>query len=99
MNKEIATSLADTKLKEVIQWDTEKILKLLEEPILEEIEKSRTLYQVRTSAFWEDKKNGQIRVNVAVDDGGFWSTLHPLVRSDFISISKDRNQTNMPRDN
>jgi hypothetical protein len=39
-------------------------------------------YSIQTSVFWDDKKGGDLRVLVAIDDGG-WSAYAPLTE-DFI---------------
>ncbi len=39
--------------------------------------RSGVLYQLEVQVFWDDKRNGQIRVIAAIDDGG-WRTYCPL---------------------
>jgi hypothetical protein len=41
-----------------------------------------TIYQVQTQAFWDSRKDGDLRIIVAVDDGG-WRAFVPL-SEDFI---------------
>jgi hypothetical protein len=43
---------------------------------------SGATYQVETQAMWDDTKNGNLRVMVSVDDGG-WRSIAPL-SDDFI---------------
>ena len=43
---------------------------------------SGTVYQVETQAFWDSRKEGDLRVIVSVDDGG-WRAWMP-VSEDFI---------------
>ncbi len=39
--------------------------------------RSGVLYQLEVQVFWDDKRNGQIRVIAAIDDGG-WRAFCPL---------------------
>lgn len=43
---------------------------------------SGTIYQVQTQAHWDSRKDGDLRIMVAVDDGG-WRAFAPL-SEDFI---------------
>jgi hypothetical protein len=45
---------------------------------------SGTTYQVKTHAVWDSKKDGNLRVFVEVDDGG-WRAFVPLSESFIIS--------------
>ena len=45
-------------------------------------------YGIETEAFWDDKRGGNLRVIVAIDDGG-WRAFVPLT-DDFIKTSDDQ---------
>ena len=45
---------------------------------------SATTYQVETLAFWDDREEGDLRVLVAVDDGG-WTAFSPLAEGFIIA--------------
>ncbi len=45
-------------------------------------------YGIETEAFWDDKRGGDLRVIVAIDDGG-WRAFVPLT-DDFIKTSDDQ---------
>ncbi len=44
---------------------------------------SGTSYQLEAQAFWDHKRGGDVRIRVAIDDGG-WRSMVPLC-SDFIN--------------
>ena len=41
-----------------------------------------TIYQVQTQAFWDSRKDGDLRIIVAVDDGGWRAFV--LLSEDFV---------------
>jgi hypothetical protein len=45
---------------------------------------SGTTHQVETLAFWDDREEGDLRVLVAVDDGG-WTAFSPLAEGFIIA--------------
>lgn len=87
MNKIIALKIADNKLISILKRETDDVIRLLNESEYELVTKDGVEYQVRANAFYDDKEQKILRVNVSVDDQKFWSTLMPLTRSDFYKIN------------
>jgi hypothetical protein len=87
MNREIARALIDEELAKLRNLSYAELLKLVNKPITIKVPGSDGKnYQIERQAFWDTKKDGNIRVMVSADDGG-WSAFKPLTR-DFI-ISPD----------
>ena len=85
MDKEIAGKIAEDKLEEVISNGKSRIMKLLIESEHEFLEKDGVEYQIRVTAFYENKEKKIIRVCVCVDDQKLWSTFKPLSRCEFVN--------------
>ena len=85
MDKNIAGKIAEDKLKKVISDDKSRIIKLLAESEHEFLEKDGVEYQIRVTAFYENKGKKIIRVCTSVDDQKFWSTFKPLSRCEFVN--------------
>ncbi len=64
MNKNIAEKIAEDKLKEVISDDKSRVMKLLAESEHEFLEKDGVEYQIRVTAFYEnrEKNNQSVRI-------------------------------------
>ncbi len=56
MDKNVAEKIAEDKLKEVIFSDKSRVMKLLVESEHEFLEKDGVEYQIRVTAFYEDKE-------------------------------------------
>lgn len=84
MNHEIALGLANNTLKDLRRLSYEECRDMIDRGsrTTQVIGADGKPYQVQTEAFWDSKKNGPIRVVVAVDDGGL-AAFKPLTR-DFI---------------
>ena len=85
MDKKVAQKIADNKLKAVISNDKSMVMKLLVESEHEFLEKDGVEYQIRVTAFYDDKERKIIRVCVSVDDQKFWSIFKPLSRCEFVN--------------
>lgn len=84
MNDEVSFRIATNVLQDMRKLSYEKCRDMIEhrpKPI-EIIGSDDKPYQVETEAFWDSKKNGNIRVVVSVDDGGL-ASFQPLAL-DFI---------------
>ena len=83
MDKADAVTIADERLRELrtVPWD-ELRLRFVDGSELTEVRRRGVTYQVKTYAHWDDRREGDLRVCVAVDDGGFRAFM-PVVR-DFI---------------
>lgn len=84
MNKTEATELLVEKLSEFKNMDWQSLKNQIgKEPIVGELSgSSGTKYQYEIQFFWDDKKDGDIRVIGNIDDGGFRAII-PL-SCDFI---------------
>jgi len=83
MNKNKAFGILQNVLLEYRKHSYSDLLSLIEQSNTSEIKDSNETYQISIYAQWDDKKNGNIRVYGAIDDGGFISSHFPL-SSDFI---------------
>jgi len=84
MEKEKLNKILMDKIDELMKLSYEELLKLVEKCEKEEPEHlsfgdsgSEDFYQMEIDVFFENKKSKDIRVSVAVDDGG-WSAFFPL---------------------
>jgi len=91
MNRRVASEIAEETLSTVMKKSQQEIKDLFDNAEHEFINKYGTEYQVRVSAFYDDRENKIIRVIVTVDDQKFWSTLMPLSRSD-LYYEKNKNR-------
>ena len=82
MNKAEARELALARVAELRQLDWSELRdRYLRRPeTLEVSGPSGTTYQVETEAFWDGGREGDLRVIVTVDDGG-WRAFVPLGES------------------
>jgi hypothetical protein len=82
MNKAEARELALARVAELRQLDWSELRdRYLRRPeTLEVSGPSGTTYQVETEAFWDGDREGDLRVIVTVDDGG-WRAFVPLGES------------------
>ena len=88
MDKAEAQRIARDRLGELRKLSYEELRKrFLDQPDTIEVRgSSGTTYQVETEALWDADEGGDLRVSVAVDDGG-WRAFVPLT-DDFI-VSPD----------
>jgi hypothetical protein len=71
MNREIARVLIDQKLNELRRFSYRELLTLIDRSSNSSLKgKDDVEYQLEVQAFWDTKKDGNIRVMVTVDDGG-----------------------------
>ncbi len=84
MNREIALEIANNVLQDLCKLSYQECREMMERgpKTIEVAGSDDKRYQVATEAFWDDEKNGPIRVMVLVDDGGL-AAFKPLPR-DFI---------------
>jgi len=85
MNREAALAEAEKILQSLRKLSYRECRKLMEQRSTKTVQgPDGKTYQLETQAFWDSKKNGNIRVMVLVDDGGI-SAFKPLTRSFIIS--------------
>jgi hypothetical protein len=85
MNRGEAQRIIGDKLDELRDLSYEELCETyLDETVTAEVEGplSGTLYQLEIEAFWDDGPHGNLRVMVAVDDGGL-AAFKPMT-GDFI---------------
>jgi hypothetical protein len=84
MDKREALELAEVTASQLRREPYERLVdRLLDEPeVMEVVGASGTAYQVEALAFWDSGKAGNLRVIVAIDDGGL-RAFKPLT-TDFI---------------
>lgn len=83
MNEQFANALIDAELRRLQELSYADLSALIGKVETKELvgEDGKT-YQLELQAFWDSKKGGDIRLIVAVDDGG-WSAYKPPT-GDFI---------------
>jgi hypothetical protein len=87
MNHEIANILRDKELMGLRTSSYVELQKYIAKPVSKMMKgPDGQQYQVEIQAFWDKKKDENIRVTVSVDDGS-WAAVKPL-SGDFI-ISPD----------
>jgi hypothetical protein len=86
MDRAIATQLLQQELARVRQAGYDALLRTVEAGPLPKdvVGPDGKTYQLETSAFWDDKENGPIRVIVAIDDGG-WRAFIPMTADEIIA--------------
>jgi len=83
MNKDEARSILQPIVDEVRVRSRQELLQLLDRPDSFTVTApSGTEYQIEVEAFWDRKPEGDLRVMVLIDDGG-WSAFTPM-SDDFI---------------
>ena len=84
MNKAEARAIAAERLRALreIPWAELRDRYLNNAETNDVVGDSGTVYQVQTLVVWDDKKESDLRVMVAIDDGG-WRAFFPL-SDDFI---------------
>ncbi len=90
MDKIEAKKLLADKLDEYKKISYQSLRNLIDtEPITGELKgKTGEIYQFEIQIFWDDEKNGNLRVIGNIDDGG-WRAFKPL-SDDFIKNQKNR---------
>ena len=89
MNKEEARELLARRLAELRLIPFQGLLRYIGNPeVTEWVGQSGKRYQIETEAFWDDKRGEDLRVQVAIDDGGL-GALKPMT-DDFIKSADDR---------
>jgi hypothetical protein len=85
MNNEEARQVLEEKLLPFRDKPYHELRILIgRQPITGEVAtRSSTCYQFEIEVFWDDKRDGNIRVMGTIDDGGGWTWRLPLC-SDFI---------------
>jgi len=84
VNKDEARKIARARIDELrrLPWEELRERYLTRPETVEVSGPSGMTYQVETEAFWDSSKEGDLRVIVKVDDGG-WRAFMPL-SEDFI---------------
>jgi len=84
MDRAEALSIAQAEVTELRQATYSQLVERLvgKQENVERVGKSGASYQVELQAFWDNKPNGNLRVMVSIDDGG-WAAFSPLTE-DFI---------------
>jgi hypothetical protein len=83
MNKEEAKIIIHEELNRYRSKSYDELKEIIDKPIAYEITNPNGVkYQIEIEVFWDDKKNGNIRVLGNIDDGGL-SAFRPL-SDDFI---------------
>jgi hypothetical protein len=78
MNKQEAKRMAD-EVASRSRATTRGVTQYLDrQETFDVVAPSGTRYQIEVEAFWDDRKDKNLRVAIAIDDFG-WSTFHPLV--------------------
>ena len=82
MNRNIGRQLIDTELANLEKQPYSELLKLMESCCATKAVDGGDgkTYQIQTQVFWDHKKRGDLRVIVAVDDGG-WRSYFPMTGS------------------
>ena len=71
----------EARLLEYRRCGYDALLRLLEQQdVFEAVGASGTMYQLEVQAVWDDRKAGNLRVIVSIDDGG-WRAFMPLASS------------------
>jgi hypothetical protein len=87
MDHQIAYAVLDDRLKVLRQYAYQDLVTLIGRPDTNTaIGEDGKTYQLETQVFWDRKKGGDVRVIVAVDDGG-WRAFKPL--SDSFIMARD----------
>ena len=87
MDHQIAYAVLDDRLKVLRQYTYQNLVTLIGRPDTNTaVGKDGKTYQLETQVFWDRKKGGDVRVIVAVDDGG-WRAFKPL--SDSFIMARD----------
>jgi hypothetical protein len=84
MDRAEALAIAHAELAELREATYAELVERLidKQEVVERIGASGTRYQIEKQALWDDKRNGNLRVIVSIDDGG-WRAYSPL-GADFI---------------
>lgn len=85
MDKVEANEIIANEINDLRKKQYHELVKIIDYRITKEVRGySGQLYQIEVQAFWDDKKCENLRVLVAVDDGGFMAFM-PLTNSFIIS--------------
>ncbi len=83
MNKKEAKELLSKEIKTLKNKKYTELVKIVDEVETKELlGKSDQKYQIEIQVFWDDAKEGNLRVTVSIDDRG-WRSFVPLT-DDFI---------------
>jgi hypothetical protein len=87
MNKAEAREVLAAAIERLRSTPRDNLLRLIDESVNYEVTgPSGTVYQVELEAWWDDRPSENLRVVVAVDDGG-WSAFKPI--SDDVIVAPD----------
>ena len=85
MDKKEAAAIAEAELGRLRTTGYTPLVERVDSSETHEVTpESGTVYQVQTMVYWDGKGSKDLRVIVAVDDGG-WSAYHPLTRDMILS--------------
>ena len=83
MNKREAREILERRVADLRLVPYDELLRFLDKPeVAEVVAESGRLYGIEIEAFWDDRRGGNLRLVVAIDDGG-WSAFSPMT-ADFI---------------
>jgi len=83
MNQDVAYVLIDAELRRLFELPYAELIKLIGTPEVKQVVGEDGIsYQIEIEAFWDINRNEDVRVIVAVDDGG-WRAVIPLTQ-DFV---------------
>jgi hypothetical protein len=89
MDRIEALTLLESELARYRSRRYAELVQLLDEPVTADVTgPSGVVYQLEFQAFWDDGKDGNLRVIGSIDDGG-WRAFVPLTR-DFLVTPEDR---------
>jgi len=89
MNRRIAREFLRAELGRLEKLPYSKLLKLLNTSQHQDcLGPDGKTYQVDTQVFWDDRRGGDLRVMVSVDDGG-WRSFCPMTDSIIDPIQTD----------
>jgi len=87
MDHQIAYTILADRLKVLRHYTYQDLVTLIGRPDTNTaVGEDGKTYQLETQVFWDRKKDGDVRVIVAVDDGG-WRAFKPL--SDSFIMARD----------
>ena len=85
MNREVASTIVEERLKELRKFSYGELVELVGQVSCDRIDgPDGEEYQVETEARWDSKTGGDVRVIVAVDGAGV-STFRPLTETFIMS--------------
>ena len=89
VDKQEAGEILARRIAELRRLRYAELLQFLDKPqATDVVHSSGRRYQMETEVFWDDRPGENLRINVAIDDGG-WRAFFPLI-SAFIKSPDDQ---------